>query len=69
MKTKVIEQFDRQIKKEFETQLSYAISERGLNTKEIIEYVKHFPTFMKQPNKIYHQYYKMFPDPKKTKIL
>ena len=39
------------------------------NTKEIIEYIKHFPTFMKQPNKIYHQYYKMFPDPKKTKIL
>lgn len=39
------------------------------NTKEIIEYVKYFPNFMKQPNKIYHQYYEMFPDPKKAKIL
>jgi hypothetical protein len=39
------------------------------NTKEIIEYVKYFPNFMKQPNKIYKHYYEMFPDPKKTKII
>tara|TARA_X000001388_G_C2165741_1_gene97901 strand:- start:168 stop:650 length:483 start_codon:yes stop_codon:yes gene_type:complete len=33
------------------------------NTKDIIEYVKFFPNFMKQPNKIYNQYYEMFPTP------
>ena len=33
------------------------------NTKDIIEYVKYFPNFMKQPNKIYNQYYEMFPTP------
>jgi hypothetical protein len=39
------------------------------NTKDIIEYVKYFPNFMKQPNKIYHQYYEMFPNPKKAKTI
>ena len=33
------------------------------NTKDIIEYIRYFPNFMKQPNKIYHQYYEMFPNP------
>ena len=37
---KVIEQFDRQIKQEFKQQLSYAISNQGLNLKEIIEWKK-----------------------------
>lgn len=33
------------------------------NTSEIINYIKHFPNFMKQPNKLYHQYDKRFPNP------
>lgn len=33
------------------------------NTKDIIEYVKYFPNSMRQPNKMYQQYYKMFPSP------
>ena len=33
------------------------------NTKDIIEYTRYFPNCMKQPNKIYHQYYEMFPNP------
>jgi hypothetical protein len=35
---KVTEQFDWQIKQEFKTQLSYAISEQRLNTKGIIDF-------------------------------
>jgi hypothetical protein len=37
---KVIEQFDRQIKKEFQEKLIYAISEQNLNLKEIIKWKK-----------------------------
>lgn len=37
---KVIEQYDRQIKKEFNIQLSYAISEQRLNTYGIMKWKK-----------------------------
>jgi hypothetical protein len=33
------------------------------NTGDIIDYIKYYPDFMKQPNKLYHQYYKQFPNP------
>ena len=33
------------------------------NTGDIIDYIKYYPDFMKQPNKLYHQYYKQFPTP------
>ena len=33
------------------------------NTRDIIDYIKYYPDFMKQPNKLYHQYYKQFPNP------
>jgi hypothetical protein len=31
------------------------------NTQQIIDYAKYFPAVMKQPNKLYHQYYERFP--------
>ena len=31
------------------------------NTGDIIDYIKHYPKFMKQPNKLYCQHYKRFP--------
>ncbi len=33
------------------------------NTGDIIDYIKYYPDFMKQPNKLYHQYYNQFPNP------
>lgn len=42
MKQKLIEQFDKQIKKEFNLKLSYAISEQRLNTYQIIQWKKDF---------------------------
>jgi len=33
------------------------------NTDEIINYVKYFPNFLKQPNKLFQQDYKRFPNP------
>jgi hypothetical protein len=33
------------------------------NTGDITDYIKYYPDFMKQPNKLYHQYYKQFPNP------
>lgn len=33
------------------------------NTRDIIDYIKYYPDFMKQPNKLYHRYYKQFPNP------
>jgi len=33
------------------------------NTRDITDYIKYYPDFMKQPNKLYHQYYKQFPNP------
>ena len=32
------------------------------NTGDIIDYIKHYPNFMKQPNKLYCQHYKRFPN-------
>jgi hypothetical protein len=33
------------------------------NTADIIEYIKYYPHHMRQPNKLYHQHYKKFPNP------
>jgi hypothetical protein len=33
------------------------------NTQDVLNYVKHYPDFMRQPNKLYHQYHKRFPNP------
>jgi len=34
------------------------------NTQQILDYVKHYPDVMKQPNKLYCQHYKRFPNKK-----
>jgi len=39
----------------------FTIKDFFKDTKEILDYVKHFPPVMKQPNKLYHQHYKRFP--------
>ena len=33
------------------------------NTVDIANYVRYYPDFMKQPNKLYHKHYKKFPNP------
>jgi len=33
------------------------------NNRYITDYINYYPNFMKQPNKLYHQYYKQFPNP------
>lgn len=34
------------------------------DTGEIIDYVKHFPNLLRQPNRLFHMHYKKFPPPK-----
>jgi len=33
------------------------------NTRDIVDYIKHYPDFMKQPNKLYCQHHNRFPRP------
>ena len=33
------------------------------NTRDIVDYIKHYPDFMKQPNKLYCQHHDRFPPP------